>query len=244
MLHISRLTPFALAVALAACATVPDGPSVMAMPGTGRNLDQFRADDAYCRDFALQMSGGKTANQNAVDSGISSAAVGTLIGAAAGAALGGHNGAGAGAGTGLLMGGLIGTETSQRSAHGTQRRYDNAYVQCMYEKGDRVPVSGHLQEQRSSNSYAPPPGASMPPPPAPNMPPPPMAESNGAGQLFVYPRHGQSEAQTAADRRACATWASDQTGYEPGRGAAGDPRRGDYQRAAAACLDGRGYTAR
>jgi hypothetical protein len=211
----------------------------MAMPGNGKDLSQFRADDAYCRDYALQMSGGKTANDAAVDSGVRGAALGTVIGAAAGAAMGGHEGAGVGAGTGLLVGTMAGASQGERSAYGVQQRYDHAYIQCMYDKGDRVPVSGRLTTERPRAAY-------IPPPPAPPAPagPPPVVTVSGSGQLFVYPRTGQSDAQIAADRRECAAWASTQSGYDPARDPSGDPRRGDYQRATAACLDAHGYTVR
>lgn len=71
-----------------------------------------------------------------------------------------------------------------------------------------------------------------------------------ADQLFIYPRHNQSEPQQATDRYECHSWAVSQTGFDPTR-LTGDPpdaRRGDryadYQRAMSACLDGRGYTVR
>jgi hypothetical protein len=240
-------TPLLLVLALAACTTLPEGPSVMALPGSGRNLEQFRADDTWCRDFALRMSGGRSANQNAVDSGVRSAALGTVLGAAAGAAMGGDRGAGVGAGTGLLVGGLAGSEAGERSGYGTQQRYDHAYVQCMYDKGDRVPVSGRMSVERPRAYNPPPPGpGSLPPsaPPGANTPPPSAAMVIGTGQLFVYPRSGQSEAQTATDRRECSTWATTQTGYDPARNPPDDARRVDYQRATAACLDAHGYTVR
>jgi hypothetical protein len=66
-------------------------------------------------------------------------------------------------------------------------------------------------------------------------------------QLFIYPRKGQSEKQQAEDRYQCHRWAVDQTGYDPTRPAGGVPsvqKHADYQRAMAACLDARGYTAR
>lgn len=37
----------------------------MALPGTGRTFDQFRADDASCRQFAYSQVGGVSANQAA-----------------------------------------------------------------------------------------------------------------------------------------------------------------------------------
>src|ERR1700709_2616841 len=96
-------------LALGACVSIPTGPSVMALPGTGKNFDQFRTDDGECRQYSYAQNGGNTPERAAADSGIKSAAVGTLIGAAAGAALGGGRGAAAGAGVGLAGGALAGT---------------------------------------------------------------------------------------------------------------------------------------
>jgi outer membrane lipoprotein SlyB len=152
---------------VSACTTLPTGPSVMVMPGTGRSFDQFRANDAECRQFAFGQVGGATPDQVVVDSGVKSAIVGTAVGAAAGAALGGHNGAGAGAGIGLLVGSVAGVGASEASAYGLQRRYDNAYIQCMYTKGDRVPVSNRFASASNPRTY------SSPPPPPANSPPPP-----------------------------------------------------------------------
>ena len=158
-------------VLLAGCVTAPKGPSVMALPGAGKNFDQFRADDADCRQYALAQSGGADANQAATDSGLKSAAVGTAVGALAGAVMGGHEGAGNGAGAGLVMGSLVGTGAAQSSARGVQRSYDNAYVQCMYAKGEQVPVSGTMSHSQNQppvyQSPAAPAGTSYLPPPSP-----------------------------------------------------------------------------
>jgi hypothetical protein len=173
MSKLLRLTPLA-ALLLGACVSIPTGPSVMAMPGTGKSFDQFRGDDADCRQFALGQIGGATANQAAIDSGVQSAVVGTAVGALAGAAFGGSQGAGVGAGVGLLAGSAAGSSAGYASGYDTQRRYDIAYVQCMYAKGDRVPVSGRMTSA-PARAYAPPPapaGAYAPPPP-PGYPPPP-----------------------------------------------------------------------
>lgn len=116
----------------------------MALPGSGKSFDQFRADDFDCRQFANSQVGGSTPNQTAIDSGAKSAAVGTLLGAAAGAAIDGSSGAGVGAGVGLAFGALAGMGASQDSAYVLQRRYDIGYVQCMYSRGHKVPVSGQL----------------------------------------------------------------------------------------------------
>jgi hypothetical protein len=173
MSKILRLSPLVALLGIAACTTIPTGPSVMALPGTGKNFDQFRADDADCRQFALGQVGGATANDTAVESGVKSAAVGAVVGALAGAAMGGQRGAGVGAGVGLLAGSAAGANASQASGYGSQSRYDHAYIQCMYAKGDRVPVSGQLTPGRGRAGYSPPPAASGYAPPPPGYPPPP-----------------------------------------------------------------------
>ncbi len=164
-----RLSPLLALLGVAACTTIPTGPSVMVMPGTGKNFDQFRADDAVCRQFALDQTGGATANDTAVDSGVKSAAAGAAVGALAGAAMGGHQGAGVGAGVGLLAGGAAGANAGRASGYGSQRRYDNAYVQCMYAKGERVPVSGQLTPEPARGYAPPPPPPGYPPPPPPGV---------------------------------------------------------------------------
>ncbi|KAF0166110.1 MAG: hypothetical protein FD157_729 [Rhodocyclaceae bacterium] len=174
---VSSLAAASTLLLLAGCAVVPTGPSVMALPGSGKNFEQFRSDDAECRRYAQHQVGGADANQAAADAGVRSAAVGTVVGAVAGAAIGGRDGAGVGAGTGLLVGSMAGTGAAQGSAYATQRNYDNAYVQCMYAKGQQVPVSGAVARSRtqapadSGNSA--PAGAAYPPPPSGYPPPPP-----------------------------------------------------------------------
>jgi OmpA family protein len=141
--HSFRFSPLLLVVMVGACTTFPTGPSVMALPGSGKSFDQFRVDDLDCRQYASVQAGGTTPDQSAVDSGVRSAALGTVLGAAAGAAIGGNSqGAAAGAGIGLLFGALAGTGTGQASGYYVQRRYDDGYVQCMYSKGHKVPISG------------------------------------------------------------------------------------------------------
>src|SRR5665647_3661479 len=169
-----RFSPLVALLMLGACTTIPTGPSVLVMPGSGKSFDQFRADDAVCRQYALDQVGGATANETAVDSGVQSAVAGAAVGALAGAAMGGHQGAGVGAGMGLLVGSAAGANAGRSSGYGSQRRYDNAYIQCMYAKGERVPVSGQMSEP--TRGYHPPPapaGGYYAPPPPPGSPPPP-----------------------------------------------------------------------
>src|ERR1700704_6371710 len=96
-------TVLAASLLLAACVSMPKGPSVMVLPGTGKSFDQFRYDDVECRQFADVQVGGTSPSDIAADSAAKSAAVGTVVGAAAGAALGGRSGAAAGAGGGPLI---------------------------------------------------------------------------------------------------------------------------------------------
>jgi hypothetical protein len=159
---------------LAACATIPTGPSVMSLPGTGKSFEQFRIDDATCRQFAYEQVGGVTGQQAAQDAAVKSAVVGTIIGAAAGAAIGsasGDMGAGAaiGAGSGLLLGSAAGSGYSSGSYYEAQRRYDHAYLQCMYAKGNRIPAYGRFTSPapQAPTGWESPPPADYPPPPAP-----------------------------------------------------------------------------
>ena len=83
-----------------------------------------------------------------------------LLGAGLGAALGaaaGNAGLGAavGAGGGLLTGTALGARAGQTASYQVQNRYDNAYEQCMYAKGNQVPAG---VAPRGA-------GASLPPPP-------------------------------------------------------------------------------
>ncbi|NTV69702.1 MAG: hypothetical protein HGA71_06085 [Azonexaceae bacterium] len=160
------------AVFLGACTVLPTGPSVMVLPGTGYSIETFREDDGYCRQYAHIQIGGKTAEDAARESAVTSAAVGTAIGAVAGAAIGGHRGVGTGAGVGLLMGSAVGSDSARASGIGTQRQYDNAYVQCMYTKGHRVPVPANMAVPRAS-ARTPDTNNPPPPPPPPGSPPPP-----------------------------------------------------------------------
>jgi hypothetical protein len=50
----SRVLLIAAVSLLSGCTTVPVAPSVMALPGTGKSLEQFHADDTVCRQWATQ----------------------------------------------------------------------------------------------------------------------------------------------------------------------------------------------
>jgi hypothetical protein len=70
---------------------------------------------------------------------------------------------------------------------------------------------------------------------APEQGPGPSAAAGG--QLFMYPKNGQSAEQQASDRAECQKWAADQAGQVAQNGS-------DYNRAMVACVEGRGYSAR
>jgi hypothetical protein len=160
-------------VLLSGCATLPDGPSVTALPGTGKSFEEFRADDHACQQYGLEQVGGLRPGHAATESVQKSAAAGTVLGAVAGAVIDGGHGAAIGAGTGLLIGSAVGADVGYASAHAVQRRYDSGYVQCMYAKGNRVPVSGRMAAPSPRGYYPPPPTSRYPPPDTYATPPPP-----------------------------------------------------------------------
>ena len=177
MRRLPLLTPLIAVLFCSACASIPAGPSVMSLPGTGKSFEQFRMDDAVCRQFAYEQVGGTTGQQASEKSAVTSAVIGTVIGAAAGAAIGsasGDMGAGAaiGAGSGLLFGSAAGTGYASTSYYEAQRRYDYAYLQCMYAKGNRIPVYGRFTSPgpSSSSGWESQPPADYPPPPPPPQP--------------------------------------------------------------------------
>lgn len=171
-----------LALVLGACASVPTGPSVMVLPGSSKSFEQFQADDVLCRQWAQHQTG-TTTGKAVKDSTATGAVIGTAVGAAAGAALGAAAGnpavgAAAGAGVGLLGGTAVGAGEARGAYHSVQQRYNMAYMQCMYAKGNQIPVArGSVAPGYSSHSTPPPPPPkrtpATPPPPPPNVPPPP-----------------------------------------------------------------------
>jgi hypothetical protein len=102
---------------LSACSTMPSGPSVLALPGTGKDFNQFHKDDLMCRQLAY-----------------------TQIATA---------------------------QEEPASKEEGQQYYDIVYIQCMYGKGDRVPVPGELMYDTQKEWHP-------PPPPPPDMPAPPQ----------------------------------------------------------------------
>jgi len=158
-----------LTVLTAGCAQIPNGPSVAVMPPPGKPFELFVADDQLCRNWATQSIGGNSAQQAAAASLVGSAAVGTALGAAVGALAGGHNSVGGGAAVGAVLGTAVGANEAGYAGRSVQRRYDIAYQQCMYSRGNLLPGQSAAHYQ----SAPPPPPATSVPPPPPGPPPAP-----------------------------------------------------------------------
>ena len=146
-------------IVLAGCATTPVGPTVRVMPGPYKPFEVFQRDQFECTQYAdFQVAGhADAANTRA----LGATALGAGLGLALGAATGDGNAATAGAVAGGAVGATIGAGMSDDANYSIQRRYDIAYAQCMYSKGNQVP------------GYARPRGVPPPPPPGRNGPPPP-----------------------------------------------------------------------
>jgi hypothetical protein len=161
---------------VSACTVVPTGPNVMVLPGVGKPFDLFQAEEASCRSYA-QHQIGVAPEQVAAQSAVTSTALGTVVGAAAGAAIGaaaGNPGLGTaiGAGSGLLVGSASGVQAGTASAATLQARYDVAYLQCMYARGNQALGVAAAPSPRYVPPPPPPPGT-LPSPPS-DVPPPPL----------------------------------------------------------------------
>lgn len=122
---------------LAGCASTPMSPTVAVMPGPTKPFSKFQEDQVICKDFANSQVAGQSDRAN--NRALGAAAVGTVLGAGLGAAVGGGRGAAIGAASGAVVGTGIGAGTSYDQNLSIQQRYDIAYSQCMYSKGNQVP---------------------------------------------------------------------------------------------------------
>ena len=135
--RVSLSSMAAAALLLAGCVSMPVGPTVAAMPAPNKPFEVFVQDDQICRNWAGASIGqGRDAAGNQM---LASTVTGTAIGAVAGALAGGHHDVGTGAAIGTLAGAGIGAEQGNMTAWGAQRRYDIAYQQCMYARGNVIP---------------------------------------------------------------------------------------------------------
>ena len=176
------LVMLAAVLVMSACVAMPTGPSVMVLPDPGKPFEVFQSEDLACRNWAAVQTGqqpDETVSQNLVGGTV----IGTLVGAGLGAAIGaasGNVGAGAaiGAASGLVGGAAVASGPAYAAGWEVQRRYDNAYQQCMYAKGNLIP--GIVSPSQRGYSAPPPPpplgykpGPPLSPPPGGFPPPPP-----------------------------------------------------------------------
>ena len=173
-------------VLLAGCATRPLGPTVTVFPAAYKPFDVFQRDQFECGQFAsAQVAGGAEAVNNRA---VGATVVGTALGLALGAATGNGRAATTGAVAGGVIGAAVGANETARGEAGLQRRYNIAYSQCMYSRGNQVqgyqayaappppPPGGYPPPGNyppPGAGYPPPPGAYPPPPPGDYPPPPP-----------------------------------------------------------------------
>jgi len=160
------LIALAGAAALAGCASTPYGPTVAVLPAPTKPFEVFRLDDSECQAYAgAQVSGEVDATRNrAFGAAVLTTALATAAGAAIGAAgprssSSAGEGAAIGAGIGALAGAGIGSSADQEGQSLIQRRYDIAYSQCMYARGNQVPGYQSLDA-----NAGPPPGFEPPRP--------------------------------------------------------------------------------
>lgn len=117
---------------------MPMGPRVAVMPAPGKPFDVFMSEENMCRQYAEQ-SIGLSPNDVASKNAVATTAAGVVVGTTIGALAGGHRSAPIGAAVGLIAGSSAGADQAASASRDAQWRYDVAYEQCMYAKGNQVP---------------------------------------------------------------------------------------------------------
>jgi uncharacterized protein YcfJ len=126
------LATLAVFVLFGGTAAAEMSPSVAVMPGKGKPFKVFQQDQAACKQYANNETA--AAQRQAAQQG-NQVATGAVVGGIIGGILGGGHGAAAGA-----AGGASDAADAQAQAQADlQQRYDDAYSQCMYAKGNQVP---------------------------------------------------------------------------------------------------------
>ena len=123
-------------LSLAACASTPMGPTVLAVPPQGKPFEQFQGDQYACKQYADEQVRGQAESANTT--GVLEGVGGTILGAGLGAAIGGGRGAAIGAAGGAVAGTGVGATTSGHQQRGIQVQYNEAYEQCMVGKGNQI----------------------------------------------------------------------------------------------------------
>ena len=131
------LAVLTVALVTTGCATTPTGPRVQVMPAANKPFDVFAREQSDCEHYASGQVTGEARKAN--NRALGAPALGAVLGLGVGAATGSGRAATVGAATGGGIGAAVGTNESSYSWYGLQRRYDIAYSQCMYAKGNSVP---------------------------------------------------------------------------------------------------------
>jgi hypothetical protein len=108
MIHFLKSLPVVALALVAGCETMPQGPTVTALQGDAKPIDEFRTDDVNCMRYASA-----PADEVTLASADHAGTTGSVI---------------------------DGTDSAQYVGYGLQRRYNRAYVRCMYLKGNKVPL--------------------------------------------------------------------------------------------------------
>jgi hypothetical protein len=122
---------------LGACATTPMGPTVQVMPDPNKPFPVFQQDQTQCEQYAQSQVAGQANAANG--QALGGALLATALGAATGGAVGGSGVAGVGAAAGADVGAAGAAGATQDAQSTIQQNYNNAYVQCMYSRGNQVP---------------------------------------------------------------------------------------------------------
>src|SRR5271169_4669770 len=125
---------------LAGCAPIafqPPGPSVTVLPAPNKPFDIYVQDHATCKQFAAGEVAGAADQANIRT--LADAGTNMVLGAAIGGAAGGGVGAGIGAASGAIGGGWFAANDTPWGVYGIQNRYDAAFIECMYAKGNQIP---------------------------------------------------------------------------------------------------------
>jgi hypothetical protein len=122
---------------LGACAATPLGPTVQVLPPPDKPFPVFEQDQTQCKQYAQSQVAGQADAANSQAFG--GALLATALGAATGGAVGGGGGAEIGSAAGADVGAAGAAGSTQDAQVSIQQNYNNAYVQCMYSRGNQVP---------------------------------------------------------------------------------------------------------
>jgi hypothetical protein len=136
MFRTPNATILLAAALLSGCATQPMGPTARVMPASGKSFEVFAQDQVTCKQFADGEVNGGATMANLKEFG--TAAITTGLGGGLGAAIRGERGAEVGGSLGAIGGAAIAGHGSARDQNNLQGRYDLAYTQCMYARGNQV----------------------------------------------------------------------------------------------------------